>query len=310
MDRLAAMETFVRVAEAGSFTAVADQLNVARSAVTRQIAALEGHLGVKLIARSTRRLSLTQEGSIYLAQCREILDRVSRAEAELGEGRAAAQGLIRATVPMSFAMRHLMPLVAQFSQANPQIAIDMDFSDRRVDLIEEGYDLGIRITGQLAETQVARRICACRFAVVAAPAYLAAHGEPQHPNELRNHECLGYSLAMRSGWQFVIDGELQTIDADGRLSANSGDALQDAAIRGLGIACQPTFLAAEAIRSGQLKPILRQFAVPEIAIYAVFPGNRYVPQRVRNFVDFLAQQLTTGSSSNDTPYWDRDLEGL
>lgn len=307
MDRLAAMETFVRVADAGSFTAVADQLNVARSAVTRQIAALEGHLGVKLIARSTRRLSLTQDGQAYLLQCRDIIDRISRAEAELGDGNGSGHGLIRATVPMSFGLRHLMPFVARFSELNPQISMDLDFSDRRTDLIEEGYDVGIRITDQLAEAQVARRVCVCRFVVVASPEYLARHGEPRHPNDLRGHECLAYSLALRSGWRFQIDGVVQTINVDGRISANSGDALEDAALRGLGIACQPSFLAADAIRAGTLKRILGEFPIPEISIYAVYPGNRFVPKRVRGFVDFVVDQLAAGSGKDDMPYWDINL---
>ena len=305
MDRLAAMETFVRVADAGSFSAVADQLNVARSAITRQIAALEGHLGVKLIARSTRSLSLTSEGQRYLAQCREIIDRVAQADAAMGDGHSAGSGLIRATVPMSFGIPHLMPLVAEYSIAQTGIAIDLDFTDRRVDLIEEGYDFGIRITGQLPESQVARRICAARFVVVASPDYLARRGVPRHPSELRNHDCLNYSLALRSGWRFEVDGEVQTFDVDGRITANSGDALQDAAIRGLGVACQPSFLAAEAIKAGTLVRVLAEFGIPEIGIYAVYPGNRFVPQRVKHFVDFLVGRLNPGRK--DLPYWDREI---
>lgn len=301
MDRFTAMQTFVRVAEAGSFTAVADQLNLARSAVTRQIAALEQHLGVKLIARSTRRLSLTAEGTAYLTQCRDILDRIEEAEGELAGRRGAAGGLIRASVPMSFGLRHLMPLIADYTVAHPDIRLELDFSDRRVDLIEEGFDFALRIASQLPETQVARRLSVCRSVVAAAPAYLKRHGIPQHPTDLVRHQCLSYSLAIRSSWPFVIDGSVQQIEVSGRVTANNGDALQEAAIRGLGIIYEPTFLGADALREGKLQAILTDFELPLFQMFAVFPGNRFVPQRVRNFVDFLAEKL------GPDPYWDRDL---
>lgn len=301
MDRFTAMQTFVRVAEAGSFTAVANQMNLARSAVTRQIAALEEHLGVKLIARSTRRLSLTAEGTAYLAQCRDILDRVAEAEGELAGQRGAAGGVIRASVPMSFGLLHLMPLIAEYTLQHPDIRMELDFSDRRADLIEEGFDFALRISNQLPETQVARRISVCRSVVAASPDYLKRHGTPRHPKELARHECLCYSLAMRSSWPFIVDGTVRQFEVGGRVTANNGDALQDAAVRGLGIVYQPTFLGAAALREGRLVPILSDFELPLFTIHAVFPGNRFVPHRVRAFIDFLAAKL------GPEPYWDRDL---
>lgn len=301
MDRLAAMQTFVRVAEAGSFTAVADELDVARSAVTRQIAALESHLGVKLIARSTRRLSLTSEGERYLTQCREILDRVTEAESELACDRHVLRGLIRASVPMTFGLMHLTPLILEFSQAHPDIRIDLELNDRRVNLIEEGLDLALRITRELEDTQVARRLTTCRSVVAASPDYLKRHGEPRHPDELSQHACLAYSLIMRNAWPFRVGDETRWVDIRGPITANNGNVLQDAAIAGMGIVYQPTFIAADAIRAGQLVPILREFPTPVLDMYAVFPGNRFVPQRVRAFVDFLAEKL------GPEPYWDRGL---
>lgn len=302
MDRLTAMQTFVRVAEAGSFTAVADQMNVARSAVTRQIAALESHLGVKLIARSTRRLSLTSAGSAYLEQCRDILDRIGEAEGNLaGEGQTL-RGDIRASVPMTFGLLHLTPLIMEFSLSHPEIHIDLDFNDRRVNLIEEGMDFALRITERLAETTVARRLTTCRLVVVASPDYLRRHGEPKHPDELTQHACLAYSLTSRSSWPFIIDGVSHWVEIRGPIAANSGSALQEAAVQGMGILHGPTFIAAEAIRRGQLVPILKNFQTPVLDMFAVFPGNRFVPQRVRAFVDFLAARL------GPEPYWDRGLE--
>lgn len=295
------MQTFIRVAEAGSFAAVAEQMSLARSAVTRQIAALENHLGVKLIARSTRRLSLTAEGTAYLDRCRDILDRVEDAEGQLAGRRGATGGPIRASVPMSFGLLHLMPLIAEYGDLHPDVRLELDFSDRRVDLIEDGFDLALRISGQLPETQVVRRISVCRSVVAAAPSYLKRHGMPRHPDDLVRHQCLTYSLAMRSSWPFLIDGSLYPVEVSGRLIANNGDALQDAAIRGMGIVYEPTFLAATALRTGQLTAILGDFALPVLDIHAVFPGNRFVPQRVRAFVDFLAARL------GPEPYWDREL---
>lgn len=301
MDRLAAMQTFVRVAEAGSFTAVASQMNVARSAVTRQIAALEARLGVKLMARSTRRLSLTSEGATYLEQCREILDRIDAAEGELAAEEQTLRGVIRTTVPLAFGLLHLTPLILEFAQAHPEIHIDVDFNDRRVNLIEEGMDLGLRITEQLPETTVARRLTSCRFVVVASPEYLRRHGEPRHPDELARHACFTYSLASRGGWPFLIDGATHSVEIHGQLTTNNGNVLLEAAQRGMGIAYQPTFIVADAIRAGRLVPILTAFPTPRLEMYAVFPGHRFVPRRVRAFVDFLASRL------GPEPYWDREL---
>jgi len=302
MDRLAAMQTFVRVAEAGSFTAVADQTNVARSAVTRQIAALEAHLGVKLMARSTRRLSLTSAGATYLEQCREILDRIDAAEGDLAGERQTLRGTIRTTVPLTFGLLHLMPLILEFAQAHPDIRIDLDFNDRRVNLIEVGMDLALRITDRMPETTVARHLTTCRSVVVAAPGYLRLHGEPKHPDELTQHACLPYSLASRSTWTFLVDGAPRAVDISGPITANNGNALRDAALQGMGLLYGPTFICAEAIREGKLVPILTRFPIPALDMFAVFPGSRFVPQRVRAFVDFLAARL------GPEPHWDKGLD--
>jgi DNA-binding transcriptional LysR family regulator len=301
MDRLAAMQTFVRVAEAGSFTAVADQMDVARSAITRQIAALEAHLGVKLIARSTRRLSLTSAGATYIEQCRDILDRIAEAEGDLAGERKTLRGRIRASVPMTFGLLHLTPLILEFSRAHPDIHVDLDFNDRRVNLIEEGMDFALRITDSLPETTVARHLTTCRSIVVASPDYLRRRGEPKHPDELTQHACLAYSLTSRSNWAFIIDGVPHFVEIGGPLTANNGNALQDAALQGMGILYGPTFIVADAIRAGTLVPILKDFSTPVFAVFAVFPGHRFVPVRVRIFVDFLAKRF--GSE----PYWDRGL---
>ena len=301
MDRLEGMRLFVRVAEMGSFAAVANQLNVARSVVTRQVAALEAHLGTKLIARSTRRLSLTSAGALYLEKCREILWLVEVAESELTDNRQAPRGLIRITLPLSFGVRQLTPLFGEFLRDNPAIELELDFNDRRVNLIEGGFDLAIRIADRLEGSDVARKIGSSRDVTVASPDYLARHGRPRHPDDLATHTCLSYLLVNRGGWAYRVEGELRWFDASSRLQANNGDALILAATQGLGITRAPTFIAEQAVRSGALEIILADFATPELGIYAIFPGNLYVPHRVRALVDFLAARI------GPRPPWDAIL---
>ncbi|WP_398309827.1 LysR family transcriptional regulator [Zoogloea sp.] len=301
MDRLDGMAVFIRVAEAGSFTAVAEHLGLARSAVTRSIAALEAHLGVKLIARSTRSLKLTAEGEVYLERCREILALVDAAEGDLSGDDRTPRGPIRISVPVSFGVRHLAPLVADFITTFPGVNLDIDFNDRQVNLIESGLDMAIRITTQLDPTQVARRISTSRLLTLASPEYLARHGRPQTPADLAAHQCLGYTGTARATWPYRIDGEMQWVPVQGRLQANSGDALVDACQRGLGIVRQPSFIAAPAIRAGLLEVLLVDFPGPELGIHAVFPSNRYLPTRVRALADYLAERI------GPSPYWDAGL---
>jgi len=292
MDRLDAMRLFLRVAELGSFSAVALQAGVARSVVTRQIAALETHLGVKLMARSTRRLALTSAGSAYLEKCRVILNLVEAAEADVAEERLIPRGNIRLSLPLSFGIRRLAPLLLDFSQRHPEVSLDMDYSDRRINLIEEGIDLAIRITRRLEPGDVARKIGAGRMLVVAAPEYLARHGRPQHPAELAHHECLGYTHAGNPmPWQFLVNGQPENFPVRSRINANNGDVLAEAAAQGLGITLQPDFIVASYLDAGRVERILDDFAIPELGIYAMLPSNRHVPHRVRVLMDMLAAAL-------------------
>ena len=292
MDRLDAMHLFVRVAETGSFSGVAQQLGVARSVVTRQIAALEAHLGVKLMARSTRRLALTASGTAYLEKCRVILNLVEVAEADVAEERATPRGRIRVSVPLSFGLKRVAPLLLDFLRRYPEVGLDMDYSDRRANLIEEGIDLSIRIARRLEAGDVARRIGSGRMLVVAAPDYIARHGRPQHPAELAHHECLGYTAGNGSlAWQFLVDGQIESFPVRSRISANNGDVLTEAAAQGLGITCQPDFIADIFIAAGRVEAILADFPLPELGIYAVLPSNRHIPHRVRVLMDFLGERL-------------------
>jgi len=294
------MHLFVRVAERGSFSAVAQQLGLARSVVTRQIAALEAHLGVKLMARSTRQLTLTSAGSAYLEKCRVILNLVDTAEADVGEARQTPRGLLRISLPLSFGLVRLAPWLLDFAQRYPDVSLDMDYSDRQVNLIEEGLDLSIRVTRRLQAGDVARKIGVARMHVVAAPDYLARHGRPQSPADLADHECLGYTAGgPMLNWPFMAE----TVTVRSRLHANNGEVLTEAAAQGLGLTLQPDFIIEPFLASGRVCIVLADFPVPELGIYALLPSNRHIPHRVRVLMDFLAERLAgagdmTGAALN------------
>lgn len=292
MNHLEAMNLFVRVAELGSFTAAACQLGVARSVVTRQIAALEEHLGIKLMVRSTRKLSLTSAGSAYLEKCRVILDLVQEAEAGVMEERLTPSGPLRISLPLSYGLRRLVPLLLDFSQTFPEIRLAMNFSDRQLSLIEEGIDLSIRITSQLDPEEIVRRLGSSRLLTVAAPEYLARQGRPESPGELAGHACLGYSSQVNNRpWSFEVDGHLESVYVPLRLQANNGDALAQAAAQGMGIAMLPEFIVTEYLAEGRLEVLLDAYEPPALGIYAVLPSNRYMPHRVRVLIDFLSSKL-------------------
>jgi DNA-binding transcriptional LysR family regulator len=292
MDKLDAMQIFVRVAEAGTFTAVADQLQVARSVVTRQIAALEKHLRVKLITRSTRSLTLTPAGAAYLEKCRVILNMVDAAESSLHEEKAVPRGRIRLGLPISFGLQRLMPALLQFAKAQPHIELLMNFSDQRANLIEEGIDLSIRITADLQLGDIVRSLGHCRLLTLASPAYLSEHGALRHPDELRHHECLVYSMTAKgTTWSYRVDGQIQAYAVRGRIQANNGLALVQAAAQGMGITLQPDFIAEPFLQSGQVVTLLQDFEAASLGIYAVLPSNRYIPHRVNVLIEHLSDFL-------------------
>ncbi|MBE0622563.1 MAG: LysR family transcriptional regulator [Burkholderiales bacterium] len=291
MDRLDSMRLFMRVAELGNFSAVAKQMDVARSVVTRQVAALEQHLGIKLMARSTRRLALTAAGVAYLDQCRAILNLVEIAESDAGEDRQIPRGRIRISVPLVYGMKRLAPLLLDFARQYPDVIVEMNYSDRRVNLIEEGFDLAIRITPQSASGDVNRRIATERLVVAAAPEYLARHGTPRHPADLIHHACLGYTVAESHMWAFRVGGKFEKFPVRSHVSANNGNVLLEAATLSLGIARQPEFIAAEYVADGRLLEILSDYPSPELGIFEVLPGNHYVPHRVRVLMDWISQRI-------------------
>lgn len=289
MSRLDAMYLFVRVAELGSFAAVAQQQGVDRSAVTRQIAALEKHLGVQLIVRSTRRQSLTSAGRLYLERCKAIIDLVDSTETEVMEERLTPKGVIRMSLPISFGVKCLTPILMRFAHEFPDVSLQLNYSDNLVNLIEEGYDISIRVSTEPASTDIVRKLASCKLYIVASAAYLQKHGRPLHPSDLEQHTCLQYQNTNR--WLFTEDGEIKHYQTSGRVQANNGDALAIAAINDLGLVSLPDFIANEYLKRGELERVLTDYAAPVIGIYAVLPTNHYISQRIRLLMEYLSEHL-------------------
>ena len=299
------MTVFVRAVEAGSFSGAAQQLGIAKSIVSRRIVSLESRLGTSMFHRSTRRLSLTETGLAYYERARRILADVAEAENVASQLQGELKGRLRVAVPMSFGCRHLSRVVMDFLGAHPQVDIELDLNDRRVDLISEGFDIAVRIGSLPNSSIISRTLAPCRHVVCASPAYLANHGEPQTPAELASegHVCLAYTNRPRAEqWRFLIDGAWTEVPVKARhIHSNNGDILCEAAIAGLGIIVLPTFIVSDAIATGALDVILAGYEVASPSILAVWPPSRHLSGKVRAFVDLLAKRF------GKTPYWDKFL---
>jgi len=295
------MQVFVAVVETGSISAAAERLDLAKSAVSRRLAELEAHLGVSLIQRTTRRLNLTDSGRDYYARCVAILADVEEAEAAVSLAHAALKGQLKVALPLSFGLLHLAPLIQDFMRQHPEVRFELDFNDRQIDLMQEGFDLAIRIATLADSSLIARRLAPIRHVVCASPAYLAAHGTPQAAADLAQHSCLAYSNVRDPGlWNCRDpDGTPLQVRVPVRLAASSGEFLLHAAVAGEGVVLLPTFYVCNALRSGQLQQVLADHAWPELAAYAVYPPTRHLSSRARALIDFLAAQLA------GEPAWDR-----
>jgi DNA-binding transcriptional LysR family regulator len=298
MDRLAALQAFVQVAETRSFSAAARRLRSSKSAVSRQVSSLEAELGARLLHRTTRALALTEAGRGYFERASRILADLDEADRSVGALQAAPRGRLRVNAPMSFGFLHLAPAIPDFLARYPDVELDMIMNDRFVDLIDEGFDVAVRI-GHLEDSSlVARRLAPVRRVVCASPGYLAARGTPASPDELKAHECLCYSNVPRE-WRFATaDGRPWSVEVRGRLSTNNGDGLRVAALKGMGIINQPTFIVGGDLQSGTLVSLLDVFVPQDIALNAVYPHSRHLSPKVRTFVDFLAERF------GPRPYWD------
>jgi len=292
MDRLLAMRVFQKVAELGSFSAAADQLDMSKSAVSKTVRALEDHLGAKLLHRTTRRLSLTDTGTRYVAQTARLLGDLAEIEAEAASERATPRGRLRVNAPMSFGLLHVAPLVASLLRTHPELEIDLTLNDRVVDLVDEGYDLAIRI-GQLPDSSlIARKLGESELVVVASAAYLAAAPPLEVAADLAAHACLIYAYGRwREEWRLVEQGRTVAVRVRGPLRANNGEALAAAAVDGLGIALLPDFIAAPALADGRLVRVLPAASGGTLPIHALYPPNHHPLAKLRAFVDHLRRHL-------------------
>jgi DNA-binding transcriptional LysR family regulator len=289
MDRLKQLETFAAVVQRGSLSAAARSEGVAPAVIGRRLDALEERLGVKLLVRSTRHLTLTHEGSAFLEDCQRLLVDLANAEASVSAGGVKASGHLRITAPAGFGRRHVAPWVPAFRQAHPDVSLSLNLSDRVVDLAAEGYDCAVRV-GDLADSSlVSLRLADNRRLCVATPQYLARHGAPAHPSELARFDCLVLSsdASQTRGWAFLIDGTVTHLRPGGPLDCSDGQVLHDWCLQGLGIAWRSTWEVEAEIASGRLVEVLAGYAAPPNGIYAVFPQRRHLALRVRLWIDFL-----------------------
>lgn len=299
MDRLKQIESFVSVATKGSLTAAALAEGVAPAVIGRRIDALEERLGVKLLVRTTRRITLTHEGSAFLEDCQRLLADLANAEASVTAGGVKASGHLRITAPAGFGRRHVAPLVPAFLAQHPEVSLSLNLSDRVVDIVNEGFDCAIRVGDLPDSSLVSVRLADNRRLCVAAPDYLARAGTPASPAELTKHQCLTLSsdASQTRGWAFVVDGEVTHLRPGGRLDCSDGQVLHRWCVQGLGIAWRSTWEVEGDIAAGRLVPLLEDFAAPPNGIYAVFPQRRHLPLRVRLWIDFVKHTF------GDPAYW-------
>ena len=306
MDKLKAFETFVAVATKGSLTAAARGEGVAPAVIGRRLDALEEHLGVKLLVRTTRRITLTHEGSAFLEDCQRLMADVANAEASVSAGGVKASGHLRVTAPAGFGRRHVAPLVPRFHELHPDVTISLNLSDRVVDLAAEGFDCAVRVGDLPDSSLVSVRMADNRRQCVATPQYLARHGTPQLPADLLQHACLTLSsdASQTRGWAFRVPAaagghEVVHLRPGGPLDCSDGQVLHDWCLAGFGIAWRSTWEVESEIRSGQLVAVLEDFAAPPNGIYVVFPQRKHLPLRVRLWIEHLRQHYS------QPEYWQR-----
>lgn len=288
-DRMADIVAFVRAVDAKSFTLAGERLGVSRSAVGKSVARLELRLGVRLLHRTTRTLSLSQEGAEFYERCVRILHELEEAELAVTGHGGAPSGVLRLDLPQTFGRRYVLPLMTDYLQRWPSVSVSATFSDRFTDLVAEGVDLAIRIGGEGDSCLVGKVLARNRFVVCGSPAYLAERGVPKTPADLPGHECLTFlSAGQPLEWRFQEDGRPWTLPVPGRLRAGNAEALRDAAIAGAGLVQLDTYIAGEDIRAGRLVPVLEPFAAEGPPIRAVYPSRRYLAPKVRHFIDMAA----------------------
>jgi len=291
MDRLRLMETFCRVVESGSFSAVAREEMTTQSAVSKQVQALETRLGARLLVRSTRSHSLTEAGQLYYERCRQVLDTLEEARIEVQRAEHDISGMLRVSAPAAFGRQHIVPRLSGLYERYPNLKIDLLLDDSFVDLVAAGVDVAFRV-GELKDSRlVARRIGTAHRATLASPAYLARHGEPRHPYDLEQHQCVVYTgLATANEWTFLDEaGQPLTVKVNGRFQSNSSEATRQAVCEGLGISYSTLWVYGPDIRAGRIKPVLTRFRLPSLPLNVVFQPSRRPSLKVNHFVAYFAQ---------------------
>jgi DNA-binding transcriptional LysR family regulator len=303
VDSLTDIAVFVQVVDSGSFTTAAERLQISRSVVSKYVSRLEDRLGARLLNRTTRRLSLTEVGQVFYERSRKGLADIDEAQAEVSRLQGEPRGTLRINAPMSFGILHVAPALPAFQAQYPGLTVDMNLDDRKVDVIEEGFDLSIRISDLPDSSLVARRIAPCRHVVVASPAYLEQHGTPRTPAELQGHNIISYRYQESMlHWHFKKAGQnAESVAVSGTLQMNNSLALRAALLAGAGIMRTPTFLVGEDVREGRLVALLPGYETLELAIYLVYPERRYLSPKVRAFIEFMSAQI------GERPNWDRSV---
>jgi DNA-binding transcriptional LysR family regulator len=293
MDKYQEMRVFATVVDAGSFVKAADALALSKQAVSRYVSELEARLGVSLLRRTTRRLSLTDEGRLFYLRCTELLERIDEAEAEITSRSGEASGQLSVNVPLSFGLLHLAPLWPQFMSRHPKVMLDVTLSDRVVDLVDEGVDLAVRVARLPSSSLIARQITSTRVVLCASPQYLQRRGAPTHPAGLAQHDVLSYSLlSTGEAWQFTApDGRPVSVEVSPRMRTNSGDTCRAAALQHQGIILQPSFIVGSDLASGRLVEVLPGYRCFELGVYAVYPSRKFVSPKVRLLIDFLVESF-------------------
>lgn len=307
MDTLNAMKLYCHIVDAGQLSIAADQLNLSKGAVSKQLAKLEAHLGGRLLNRTTRRLTPTEVGIAFYERAKQILESVEEAECVVTGLTAEPSGTLKINAPMSFGFLHMGELLAKYQLKYPKVTVDITLHDRQIDLIEEGYDLALRIATLKDSSLIARKLAPCHLVMCASPDYLQKNGVPQKPSDLKNHQCLlyAYSDSVRS-WGFEDkQGKKQQVSVDGPLSANNGNLICDALINGMGIARLPTFIIGDAIRQGKAKVILDDWRATPEDISLLYPSSRHLSAKVRTFVDMAVEHFKP--AAGEVNEWDKDL---
>ncbi|MCG5500446.1 LysR family transcriptional regulator [Ectothiorhodospira lacustris] len=294
-DLVRALRVFVTVVECDGFSAASERLCLARGQPSRYVSKLERHLGTRLLQRTTRRQSLTEAGSAFYPRAVRILQLVDEAEQDLALETDTVRGRLRLSAPVSFGIRHLAPALAEFKRQHPQVSLDVTFNDRIVNLVEDGFDLAIRVASQLNPTLVARPLATVDLVLCAGPGYLRERGSPAHPRDLSDHECLVYTNDPAGhDWRFCHDGDEQVVRVHGSVRSDNGEMLVAAAEAELGLVLMPRFLAADALARGRLVTCLDAWQAPTLTVYAVYADRRWLPPRVRALIDFLVARFEDG----------------